>query len=658
MEEHLKQVADLLAAQKAARIDLLRTEVRLADLRQRLVKEKSNLAVQNRLLANLLGLDQGADRLAVAGSLAVAHTPDIVLDDLIPGRVETTQRLPRGQSQVGRAGRACWDAARASHWPTVSLLGSYGARVAGTGGSEDVGALGLGISVPLYDGGRTDAQVNQERAAFAAASERLRKLELLIRLEMETAVLDIRSSAERIEATRNAVEQAKESLRIERLIRPGQRLHHRRVGCPVRPTTSRDQSHPSHGGFAHRIGETRIGERRKPIMIGMRPVATFCGIIGLAACGVVALHQGSRFLQMLPGEKEAAAVIDTPSSQTAAAVPESKSLPLVAVETIQADTLVKTVAVTGAVTPTRTARLASPGEGPVETCAVSSCMVREGDRVEKGQALLQISRNKAAQAQLAAASQALKEQESELQRVTQLVQGGAVPGAQLDAARSKYENARAQLAKAMESAGDYLVEAPWSGIVSKVFVTEGDYVAPRTPLIEIFDPASLVVQFAVPETQCTEVHDGMPVEVQLDAHTGKIFPGTISRVYPKLDDKTRTRTVEATLSGSVALLPGMFARIQVVLARTPDAVTVPAYSLVPGPDGGYAAFVVEGEKAVRRKLDIGVEIDGRVHILSGLRAGDRVIVAGQEKLKDGASVKVLETAAAQTGAAVKAGDRS
>lgn len=380
----------------------------------------------------------------------------------------------------------------------------------------------------------------------------------------------------------------------------------------------------------------------------------------IAVMAVLMSLIGFGIIQSRTAEETIKSVIDgkgVPSATASPGVPQPKPLPTVRVETVTPQTLTRTMALTGEVAPTRTARLASPGEGPVATCAVSSCMVREGDWVEKGQALLQISRNKSAQAQLAAAAQALKEQEKELQRITQLVEGGAVPGAQLDAARSKCENARAQLAKAEESAGDYQVVAPWSGIVSKVFVTEGDYVAPRTPLIEMFDPASLVVRFAVAETQSTEIRKGMPVQIQLDAHPGKTFPGTISRVYPGLNEKTRTRTVEALLTEPVALLPGMFARIEVVLARIPDALTVPAYSLVPTSDGGYAAFVVADGKAMRRKLSLGMEIDGRVHVLSGLQAGDRVIVAGQEKLKDGAMVKVLEPAAAKSSAAIEGGAR-
>lgn len=320
-------------------------------------------------------------------------------------------------------------------------------------------------------------------------------------------------------------------------------------------------------------------------------------------------------------------------------VPKSKPLPAVRVEKVIPETLSITMTLTGEVAPTRTARLASPGEGPVEACATTNCLVREGDEVKQGQVLIQISRNKSAQAQLAAAKQTLKEQETELQRIRQLVEAGAVPGAQLDTARSKYENARAQLAKAEESAGDYLIKAPWTGIVSKVFVTEGDYVAPRAPLVEIFDPASLVVRFSVPETRSTDVREGLTVDVKLDAHQGKTYKGKISRAYPGLNEKTRTRTVEATLINPPALLPGMFVRIQVLLEKIPEAIMVPVNSIITTPEGDSEVFVLEDEKAVKRKLVIGREIEGHVLVLSGLKSGDRVIVAGQEKLKNGASVR-------------------
>ena len=189
-------------------------------------------------------------------------------------------------------------------------------------------------------------------------------------------------------------------------------------------------------------------------------------------------------------------------------------------------------------------------------------------------------------------------------------------------------------------------------------VAEGDYVAPRAPLITMFDPASLVVQFAVAESQSTEVREGLPVDVQLDAHPGQTFQGTINRVFPELDERTRTRTAEAALTGPVDLIPGMFARIQVTLERFPEALTVPAHSLAVSPGGVRSVFLVKDGKAVQRELTTGLEVDGRVQVLAGLQEGDRVIIAGQEKLKDGTAVKMLEPDGAPSEAKGKGGGQS
>ena len=246
---------------------------------------------------------------------------------------------------------------------------------------------------------------------------------------------------------------------------------------------------------------------------------------------------------------------------------------------------------------------------------------------------------------MAASQAALKEQEQDLKRTEQLVRSGAIPGAQLDTVRARFENAKAQLAKAREGAGDYSVEAPWDGIVSKVMVKDGDYVAPRAALVEMFDPGSLVIRFAVPEAQATDVRENMPVSAQLDAHPGRVFQGKISRVYPELDTRMRTRTVEAVLSEPVQLIPGMFARLQILTKDIPDAITVPAEAVIVTPKGDRLAFVVQDGKALRRKVETSIEEAGRIQIVKGIQAGDQVIVSGNEKLKDGAEVQVRSGAA-------------
>jgi membrane fusion protein (multidrug efflux system) len=307
---------------------------------------------------------------------------------------------------------------------------------------------------------------------------------------------------------------------------------------------------------------------------------------------------------------------------------------LVRTEKAQSQALDKEIELTGSVAATRIARLASPGEGPVK-----SCRWREGDRVMAGEPLVEIGRASAATAELASARQLLREQEQEYERMETLVAAGAIPGAGLDAARSKYENAKAQVAKAEQNSADYLVKAPWTGVISKVLIKDGDYVAPRLPLVEMFDPASLVIRFAVPEAQAMEVREEMKVVARLDAYPGLTWPGRINRVYPELEARTRTRTVEAVLAEPVALIPGMFARLIVKQERVPAAITVPAAAVIATPHG-HAVFVVEADKAMRRKVTTGIEAGGAVQILSGIRAGEEIVIAGHERLKDGGQVRV------------------
>ncbi|MFN2356997.1 MAG: TolC family protein [Desulfotignum sp.] len=216
MEEHHKQVSQLLAAQKAARVDLLRTKVRLADLRQALLQAQNILAAQKRLLVNMMGVDDPADTLTLKGETVIpssltADPPQLVAIALNQ-RSDYLAARTRLEAQARRV-----DAARAEYWPAVSLTAGYGVRMAGSGEDEDVGAAGLGLSVPLFDGNRISARIRQERTTLAAGQERLRKLELEIKKDVETAVLDINSSSQRVNAVQQAVEQARESLRIERM---------------------------------------------------------------------------------------------------------------------------------------------------------------------------------------------------------------------------------------------------------------------------------------------------------------------------------------------------------------------------------------------------------------------------------------------------------
>lgn len=221
LEEHRQRVQDLLDVQKAARVDLLRTEVRLADIEQKLVSERNTLNVQHRVLANLLGIDENSDAIEIAGELVLSGFE--AADAPVAFAYEQRDDYRAADAELKEQARRV-DAARADNWPTVSLIGSYGGRWAeggvnsqsGADSTEDVGSIGVVVEMPIFEGGRINARIRRERAKLASTQERLRELELQIREEVRTALLNVQSSRERVRATEKAIERGRESLRIER----------------------------------------------------------------------------------------------------------------------------------------------------------------------------------------------------------------------------------------------------------------------------------------------------------------------------------------------------------------------------------------------------------------------------------------------------------
>ena len=230
LEENRKRVLQLYDAQKVAKVDLLRTEVRLTDLKQNIIKEENTLAVQKRLLFNLMGYDAVPKNARLEDTFAQPTEAPIdmgrLIDAALKNRPDYQAAKDRMESQTLRVA-----VAKAGHLPSLNLVGSYGVRNAPsssdvgtypktkekTKSTEDAGFVGVVLSVPLFEGGRVSAKINEETAILSAARDRLKKLDLQIRQETETAALDVLSSTERFKATEKSIEQAKESLRIESL---------------------------------------------------------------------------------------------------------------------------------------------------------------------------------------------------------------------------------------------------------------------------------------------------------------------------------------------------------------------------------------------------------------------------------------------------------
>lgn len=317
---------------------------------------------------------------------------------------------------------------------------------------------------------------------------------------------------------------------------------------------------------------------------------------------------------------------------------QKRALPAVRVITVEPQDFQQALVLTGTVEPTVAVALSSPAEGPVQKLDV-----REGDRVQTEQPLVTIGRDRSAEAALAAARETLETAEREFERMRSLVERKLVSVDQLDAARTAREQARSVLSYAEQDAEDFRISAPWDGIVARLHVAEGRYVAPREPLLELYDPDSLVLRFQVPEHHAFSVDQGQPIDVHFDAFADRAFSLRIVRAWPELDRRLRTRTFEAALplDGPSTFLPGQFARISLPLQQVPSALVVPVTALLQAADGSDHVLVLNDDSTVaHRSVVAGAEVQGMLHIRDGLQPGDRVIVEGQENLGPGQQVRL------------------
>jgi outer membrane protein TolC len=217
-----KKLAALVEERKAAPLDRQRVEVRLAALRQRRIRETSTLDALTLSLVSLMGLD-GQRPVEVAGTLTA---PKGALTSRSEDAIATALKRRPDYLAARASLRALEErviAARAGHWPQLSLQGSYGIRwgiapseaPAGVSTVADVGQVGLLLDVPIFLGGKVRAEIREQEARLRAAADRLRQLELRIRVEVQTALLDRDSAVERVAVSETTIALAKEAYRVE-----------------------------------------------------------------------------------------------------------------------------------------------------------------------------------------------------------------------------------------------------------------------------------------------------------------------------------------------------------------------------------------------------------------------------------------------------------
>jgi membrane fusion protein (multidrug efflux system) len=207
----------------------------------------------------------------------------------------------------------------------------------------------------------------------------------------------------------------------------------------------------------------------------------------------------------------------------------------------------------------------------------------------------------------------------------------------MDSAAATVTSKRAVIAKKV-------VRAPFSGQLGIVEVNLGEYLSPGTTIVPLQALDPVFVDYTLPERHFARVRVGQPVKVEVQAYADRTFEGIISAVNPGIDSGTRSLRLRATLDNPDQLLRhGMFTEVRTVLPARDGILTLPRTAITYNPYG-ESVFVIQnkdGEQIVqRRPVKTGEVREGRVEIVEGLQAGQQVVSAGQNKLRNGQAVSI------------------
>jgi membrane fusion protein, multidrug efflux system len=303
------------------------------------------------------------------------------------------------------------------------------------------------------------------------------------------------------------------------------------------------------------------------------------------------------------------------------------------------------------------------GTAALEAQAVAQVVAKTGGvilaiRVEEGQfvargALLAQLENDRQRLSLAQASANLRKVQNDLKRQTELFNRKLIGSGVFEQLKLDLETLKASYDIAALELSYTEIRAPISGTVSQRMVKLGNQINVGQSLFRIDDFDPLEARVAVPERDMQAIKAGQAVQMLVDAMPGQVFVGSVGRVSPVVDPKTGTFDVIAQFKdANQTLRSGMFGRINIVTSVHENALIVPRVALLTE-DGSAAVYVVVAGKVVRKAVTLGFTSDGRSEILSGLAVGDQVVTLGQNAVREGSLVQVINAPKTATPAVVK-----
>ncbi len=340
--------------------------------------------------------------------------------------------------------------------------------------------------------------------------------------------------------------------------------------------------------------------------------------------------------------------------------PPTRPTPVVVVQPATLGAVPYVVAANGEVEPNRFVSVQAQVTGQI-----TSVRFAEGDDVREGQVLFEIDK-RPFDSELSRVQGVLARDEAQLTRARAdstryegLVSKGYVTREQFDqilgdvrALAATVSADRAAVDRAQFDLSNATVRAPISGRTGQLAFREGNLVRAQStdPLVTINEVRPVLVRFAVPETDFAELRArsgvGKPLPVRIRpvaGDTSKVIEAVLAFVDNQIDRSTGAVTLKARVpNNDGALWPGQFVQVSLELAVDQKIVTIPSNAVVSS-GGGMFVFTINGEnKAQRVAVTLGRQVGDRAIVMSGLSGGERVVVDGQQRIADGATVQIRD----------------
>ena len=207
-------------------------------------------------------------------------------------------------------------------------------------------------------------------------------------------------------------------------------------------------------------------------------------------------------------------------------------------------------------------------------------------------------------------------------------------------ARAQLNQLQAALALARQKLGKTRIFSPLDGVVRVKRVSRGEFVKNGNALFTIIQSNPLKLRFTLSEKDVGRVKVSQEVSLRMDAFPDREFKGTVTTIYPSLEEKTRTLLAEALVPNpQESLKAGLFAKVILYTGPAQEKVVIPITALL-YEEAKIKVFVEEGGRAKERPVAVGAKYGELMEILEGLKEGEKVVVAGQQSLSEGAKVHV------------------